>query len=116
MGSQGHNGAQGFIRMQDKKGDVSQLVMNYGQHGMGHGNFDTLGISFFNRRIQEVLREYGFCRWVNVEPKFGGRYWAKTKSATHQTIAPDTVTIDEKCQNNFDVERADSSTRFTTLL
>ncbi|OMO23093.1 heparinase II/III domain-containing protein [Vibrio lentus] len=106
-GPQGHNGAQGFIRMQDKKGDVSQLVMNYGQHGMGHGNFDTLGISFFNRG-QEVLREYGFCRWVNVEPKFGGRYLDENKSYARQTIAHNAVTIDEKCQNNFDVERADS--------
>ncbi len=106
-GPQGHNGAQGFIRMQDKKGDVSQLVMNYGQHGMGHGNFDTLGISFFNRG-QEVLREYGFCRWVNVEPKFGGRYLDENKSYARQTIAHNAVTIDEKCQNNFDVERADA--------
>ncbi|MEZ8716889.1 heparinase II/III family protein [Vibrio splendidus] len=106
-GPQGHNGAQGFIRMQDKKGDVSQLVMNYGQHGMGHGNFDTLGISFFNRG-QEVLREYGFCRWVNVEPKFGGRYLDENKSYARQTIAHNAVTIDERCQNNFDVERADS--------
>ena len=106
-GPQGHHGAQGFIRMQDKKGDVSQLVMNYGQHGMGHGNFDTLGISFFNRG-QEVLREYGFCRWVNVEPKFGGRYLDENKSYARQTIAHNAVTIDEKCQNNFDVERADA--------
>ncbi|MCW0469174.1 hypothetical protein OH492_09310 [Vibrio chagasii] len=53
-GPEGHNGAQGFIRMQDKKGDVSQLVMNYGQHGMGHGNFDTL--YFFFNCGQEVLR------------------------------------------------------------
>ncbi|MEL0609043.1 heparinase II/III domain-containing protein [Vibrio echinoideorum] len=106
-GPEGHNGAQGFLRMQDKKGDVSQLVMNYGQHGMGHGNFDTLGISFFNRG-QEVLREYGFCRWVNVEPKFGGRYLDENKSYARQTIAHNAVTIDEKCQNNFDVERADA--------
>lgn len=106
-GPEGNNGAQGFIRMQDNKGDVSQLVMNYGQHGMGHGNFDTLGITYFNRG-QEVLREYGFCRWVNVEPKFGGRYLDENKSYARQTIAHNAVTIDEQCQNNFDVERADS--------
>ncbi|EGQ9214074.1 heparinase II/III family protein [Vibrio sp. Vb2354] len=106
-GPTGNNGAQGFIRMQDKTGDVSQLVMNYGQHGMGHGNFDTLGITFFNRG-QEVLREYGFCRWVNVEPKFGGRYLDENKSYARQTIAHNAVTIDEQCQNGFDVERADS--------
>ncbi len=105
-GPNGDRGAQGFIRMQDKSGDVSQLVMNYGQHGMGHGNFDTLGITFFNRG-QEVLREYGFGRWVNVEPKFGGRYLDENKSYARQTIAHNAVTIDEKCQNDFDVERAD---------
>ncbi|PQJ50208.1 chondroitin lyase [Vibrio jasicida] len=106
-GPTGNNGAQGFIRMQDKTGDVSQLVMNYGQHGMGHGNFDTLGITFFNRG-QEVLREYGFCRWVNVEPKFGGRYLDENKSYARQTIAHNAVSIDEQCQNGFDVDRADS--------
>ncbi|MDW1601645.1 heparinase II/III family protein [Vibrio sp. Vb2960] len=106
-GPTGNNGAQGFIRMQDKTGDVSQLVMNYGQHGMGHGNFDTLGITFFNRG-QEVLREYGFCRWVNVEPKFGGRYLDENKSYARQTIAHNAVTIDEQCQNGFDADRADS--------
>lgn len=106
-GPTGNNGAQGFIRMQDKTGDVSQLVMNYGQHGMGHGNFDTLGITFFNRG-HEVLREYGFCRWVNVEPKFGGRYLDENKSYARQTIAHNAVTIDEQCQNGFDVDRADS--------
>ncbi|ELY1988312.1 heparinase II/III family protein [Vibrio harveyi] len=106
-GPTGNNGAQGFIRMQDTTGDVSQLVMNYGQHGMGHGNFDTLGITFFNRG-QEVLREYGFCRWVNVEPKFGGRYLDENKSYARQTIAHNAVTIDEQCQNGFDVDRADS--------
>ncbi|MFS1440297.1 heparinase II/III family protein [Shewanella sp. 10N.286.48.A6] len=55
-----------------------------------------------------MLREYGFCRWVNVEPKFGGRYLDENKSYARQTIAHNAVTIDEKCQNNFDVERADS--------
>lgn len=105
-GPNGDKGAQGFIRMQDKTGDVSQLVMNYGQHGMGHGHFDTLGISFFNRG-QEVLREYGFGRWVNVEPKFGGRYLDENKSYSRQTIAHNAITVDETCQNYFDVERAD---------
>lgn len=106
-GPDGDKGAQGFIRMQDKDKDVFQLVMNYGQHGMGHGHFDTLGITYFNRG-QEVLREYGFGRWVNVEPKFGGRYLDENKSYARQTIAHNAVTIDETCQNYFDVERADA--------
>ncbi|WP_353499850.1 heparinase II/III domain-containing protein [Vibrio chaetopteri] len=106
-GPTGDRGAQGFMRAQDKDKDVFQLVMNYGQHGMGHGNFDTLGISYFNRG-KEVLREYGFGRWVNVEPKFGGRYLDENKTYARQTIAHNAVTVDETCQNYFDVERADS--------
>lgn len=106
-GPNGDRGAQGFMRVQDKNKDVFQLVMNYGQHGMGHGNFDTLGISYFNRG-KEVLREYGFGRWVNVEPKFGGRYLDENKTYARQTIAHNAVTVDETCQNYFDVERADN--------
>lgn len=106
-GPDGDKGAQGFIRMQNAQGDVSQLVMAYGQHGMGHGHFDTLGLTYFNNK-QEVLRDYGFGRWVNVEPKFGGRYLDENKSYARQTIAHNLVSVDRACQNNFDVATADS--------
>ncbi|MBC7005365.1 heparinase II/III family protein [Photobacterium sp. BZF1] len=106
-GPDGNSGAQGFLRMQAKDKDICQLSMNYGQHGMGHGHFDTLGIAFYNRG-QEVLREYGFARWVNIEPKFGGRYLDENKSYARQTINHNSVTVDEGCQNQFDVNRADS--------
>jgi len=106
-GPDGDKGAQGFIRMQSEDGNISQLVMAYGQHGMGHGHFDTLGMTYFTKD-QEVLRDYGFGRWVNIEPKFGGRYLDENKSYARQTIAHNLVTIDETCQNNFDVETADS--------
>jgi len=106
-GPDGDKGAQGFIRMQNEQGDISQLVMNYGQHGMGHGHFDTLGMTYFNNN-QEVLRDYGFGRWVNVEPKFGGRYLDENKSYSRQTIAHNLVSVDSGCQNNFDVEIADN--------
>ena len=106
-GPEGDKGAQGFVRMQNSQGDISQLVMNYGQHGMGHGHFDTLGMTYFNND-QEVLRDYGFGRWVNIEPKFGGRYLDENKSYARQTIAHNLVTIDGACQNDFDVELADS--------
>ena len=93
--------------MQNDQGDISQLVMNYGQHGMGHGHFDTLGMTYFNNN-QEVLRDYGFGRWVNVEPKFGGRYLDENKSYSRQTIAHNLVSVDTSCQNNFDVDTADN--------
>lgn len=106
-GAEGDKGAIGILRLQGADDDIAQLVMSYGQHGMGHGHFDTLGITFFNRG-QEVLQEYGFARWVNVEPKFGGRYLDENKSYARQTIAHNIVTVDQKTQNDFDVEKADS--------
>jgi len=105
-GPQGERGANTFMRMNGEAGDTTQLVMDYGQHGAGHGHFDSLGISFFNRG-QVVLQDYGFCRWVNVEPKFGGRYLAENKSYARQTVAHNAVAIDEQCQNAGDVSRAD---------
>ncbi len=106
-GADGDKGAQAFLRLQGNDSSIAQLNMNYGQHGMGHGHFDTLGITFFNRG-QEVLNEYGFARWVNVEPKFGGRYLPENVSYARQTIAHNIVTVDQKSQNNFDVAKADS--------
>ncbi|NND00401.1 MAG: chondroitin lyase, partial [Gammaproteobacteria bacterium] len=106
-GPQGDRGAHAFLRMNGDHGETSQLVMNFGQHGEGHGHFDALGISLFNRG-QVVLQDYGFCRWVNVEPKFGGRYLAENQGFARQTIAHNLVAVDEQCQNAGDVSRADA--------
>ena len=105
-GNYGEKGAQGFLRSRDQNKPVSQAIMSYGQHGMGHGHFDALGITLFSNG-HEYVREYGFGRWINVETKFGGRYLEENKSWARQTIAHNTVTVDSTTQNNFDVELAD---------
>ena len=106
-GPDGTRGAQGFLRAANAAGEVSQAVMNYGQHGMGHGHFDTLGITWYSAG-DEVLREYGFARWLNVETKFGGRYLPENKSYARQTVAHNCVVVDGACQNGFEVARADA--------
>ncbi len=105
-GPNGDKGAQGFLRARATDGDISQVSMNYGQHGMDHGHFDTLGITLFNRG-EEVLREYGFARWLNVEPKFGGRYLPENKTWARQTLAHNCVVVDRQSQNAADLQRAD---------
>lgn len=105
-GPQGDKGAQGFLRAKAVDGDITQVCMNYGQHGMDHGHFDTLGITLFNRG-EEVLREYGFARWLNVEPKFGGRYLPENKTWARHTLAHNTVVVDQQSQNNGDRKSAD---------
>ncbi len=104
-GPNGDKGAQGFLRARAADGDISQVAMNYGQHGMDHGHFDTLGITLFNRG-NELLREYGFARWLNVEPKFGGRYLPENKTWARQTLAHNCVVVDRESQNEADLQRA----------
>jgi hypothetical protein len=108
-GAEQEKGGQGFLRSQSETKPVTQAIMGYGQHGMGHGHFDALGITLFANG-HEFLREYGFGRWVNVETKFGGRYLDENKSWARQTIAHNGVTVDQTTQNNFDHKLADTHT------
>lgn len=105
-GYDGKQGGLGIFRMGTGE-NQSMLLMKYGVHGAGHGHFDKLHFIFFDQG-REVIPDYGFCRWINIEPKFGGRYLPENKSYAMQTIAHNTVTVDQNCQNNFDRKQADS--------
>ncbi|MGI2172172.1 heparinase II/III domain-containing protein [Shewanella sp. MF05960] len=114
-GPEGEKGGVGILRHRDAKNDDTMALIWFGQHGsdhqyhsaLDHGHYDGLHLSVFNRG-QEVLHDYGFGRWVNIEPKFGGRYIPENKSYCKQTVAHNTVTVDQKTQNNFDTARAES--------
>ena len=124
-GPDGDRGGVSILRQADAQDDVHMALMWYGQHGsdsefhsaLDHGHFDGLHISWFNRG-QEVLKDYGYGRWVNVEPKFGGRYIPENKSYCKQTVAHNTVTVDGKTQNNADTKTAEKKwgtlNQFTT--
>ncbi|AHG21900.1 chondroitin lyase [Chania multitudinisentens RB-25] len=112
-GADGQQGGVGILRQLDAESDLNMALLWFGQHGsdaqlhsaLDHGHFDGLHLSLFNRG-REYLRDYGFGRWVNVEPKFGGRYIPENKSYCKQTIAHNTVTVDGCSQNNGDTETA----------
>ncbi|MDB1126038.1 heparinase II/III domain-containing protein [Vibrio algarum] len=114
-GPEGEKGGVTILRHRDEKDDDTMALLWFGQHGsdhqyhsaLDHGHYDGLHLSVFNRG-QEVLNDYGFGRWVNVEPKFGGRYIPENKSYCKQTVAHNTVTVDQKTQNNFDTATAES--------
>lgn len=94
-----------------KQGEGAQrhhLVVAAGQHGMGHGHFDLLGLSLFSGG-RERLNEYGYCRWVNVEPKFGGRYLAENEGYAKQSVAHNLVVVDQTSQHRGDHRLADQS-------
>ncbi|MGF1765531.1 heparinase II/III domain-containing protein [Aliivibrio kagoshimensis] len=114
-GPEGEKGGVSILRHRDKQDDDTMALIWFGQHGsdhqyhsaLDHGHYDGLHLSVFNRG-HEVLHDYGFGRWVNVEPKFGGRYIPENKSYCKQTVAHNTVTVDQKTQNNFDTALAES--------
>ncbi|OAT75373.1 chondroitin lyase [Mangrovibacter phragmitis] len=105
-GPQGDKGGVGVLRKDCSQGDQTMALLWWGGHGdisgmhsaLNHGHFDGLHLSLFNRG-KEVLQDYGFGRWVNVEPKFGGRYIAENNSYCKQTVAHNTVTVDSGCQH-----------------
>jgi hypothetical protein len=73
------------------------LLMKYGVHGQGHGHFDKLHFTFFDGG-REVVPDYGFSRWINIEPKLGGRYLPENDTYAMQTVAHNTVVVDQTTQ------------------
>jgi hypothetical protein len=105
-GPDGKSGGLGILRA-GEGADQSMLLLKYGVHGGGHGHFDKLHFIFFDQD-REVVPDYGFGRWINVEPKWGGRYLPEGRSYAPSTIAHNTVVIDQQAQNNFDRGAADT--------
>jgi len=104
-GFDGKQGGLGMLRFGKGK-EQTVLVMKYGVHGLGHGHFDKLHFMLYDQE-REVIPDYGYSRWINIEPKFGGRYLPENKSYAMQTIAHNTVVVDETTQLKFDRKRAD---------
>jgi hypothetical protein len=100
-GADGDRGAVGILRV---GGAVASL--DAGSHGLAeHAHFDGLTLGFFEGGA-EALRDYGAVRWINVEPKNGGAYLPENVSFAKQTIAHNTVTVDETSQHGGDADRA----------
>ena len=70
------------------------LVQKATSQGMGHGHFDKLGLLFYDNG-QEILPDYGAARFLNVEQKEGGRYLPENTTWAKQTVAHNTLVVDE---------------------
>ena len=105
-GADGEGGGLGILRAGVGEGQTVAL-MKYGVHGLGHGHFDKLGLIVWDQG-RDVMDDYGFARYVNVEPKYGGRYLPQNDTWAKQTIAHNTVVVDGRSQNNGDRRAADA--------
>lgn len=101
-GAKGNEGAVAVIR--SGKGTRSQaLVFKATAQGMGHGHFDRLSYIFYDAG-REVITDYGAARYLNVEAKKGGRYLAENETWAKQSIAHNTLVVDETSQFAADVD------------
>lgn len=110
-GPDGKRGGLGVLRTGAGR-DATMLLMKYGVHGQGHGHFDKLHFILFDGG-NEVVPDYGFSRWINIEPKFGGRYLPENDTYAKQTIAHNTVVVDETTQSggNYQADEAKAAQR-----
>ncbi|ASP48646.1 alginate lyase [Cognaticolwellia beringensis] len=105
----GNDGKQGalVVMRQNVNGEQAVLFKPTGQ-GLGHGHFDKLTWQFYDKGA-EIVSDYGAARFLNVEAKFGGRYLPENQTWAKQTIAHNTVVVDEKSHFNANVKMGNAN-------
>lgn len=100
-GASGEEGALVIMR-QESRGEQALLFKPAAQ-GLGHGHFDKLTWQFYDNG-NEIISDYGAARFLNVEAKFGGRYLPENDSYAKQTVAHNTIVVDETSHFNGKVK------------
>ena len=92
----GPNGDQGALMVlrSGPSGDDAAIVMKATTQGLGHGHFDKLGFLYYDNEA-EIVADYGAARFLNVEPKNGGRYLPENETWAKQTIAHNALVVDQ---------------------
>lgn len=107
----GVDGKGGVLAILRTKNDFD-LVFKAGTHGMGHGHFDQLSYSFY-KNGEEIVQDYGFARFVNIEQKAGGVYLPENTTFAKQTIGHNTLVVNQTSQYKAISDEAD---KFTSTL
>lgn len=92
-GPDGDEGALVILRSGPNTDDAA-VIMKATTQGLGHGHFDKLGLLYFDNE-NEIVADYGAARFLNVEPKNGGRYLPENESWAKQSVAHNTLVVDE---------------------
>ena len=82
-----------MLRSGPKNNDAA-VVMKATTQGLGHGHHDKLGFLYYDNG-DEIVADYGAARFLNVEPKNGGRYLPENESWAKQTIAHNALVVDQ---------------------
>ena len=92
----GPNGEQGalIVLRSGPAGDDAAAIMKATTQGLGHGHHDKLGFLYYDNG-DEIVADYGAARFLNVEPKNGGRYLPENETWAKQTVAHNALVVDE---------------------
>ena len=92
----GPNGDQGALMVlrSGPKGDDAAAIMKATTQGLGHGHHDKLGFLYYDNG-DEIVADYGASRFLNVEPKNGGRYLPENETWAKQSIAHNALVVDQ---------------------
>lgn len=103
----GANGTKGGLALlrAGKETEQSSLLLKYTSQGMGHGHFDRLSYCLYDYG-NEIVTDYGSVRYSKVEAKDGGRYLNENTTWSKQTVAHNTVVVDEKSDFNGNTDEA----------
>ncbi|MEG3181386.1 alginate lyase family protein [Sphingomonas sp. LT1P40] len=101
-GPDGRDGALAILRSgpQDK---AQVVVAKNTAQGMGHGHFDKLNWLLYDNG-NAIVTDYGAARFLNIEAKDGGRYLPENDSWAQQTVAHNTLVVNET--SHFDTKLA----------
>ncbi len=103
-GANGDEGALAIFRTGTGPDHMALIAKNTSQ-GMGHGHFDKLNWLFYDNG-EEVVRDYGAARFLNIEAKDGGRYLPENTSWAKQTVAHNTLVVDGESHFGGDADLA----------
>ena len=104
-GAYGKQGALGILRDAFSHTDQA-VVFKATSHGFGHGHFDRLNWLYFDQG-NEIVSDYGAVRFLNIEQKAGGRYLPENNTWAKQSIAHNTMVVDETSHFDGDADLAD---------
>jgi hypothetical protein len=102
----GRNGNAGGIMLLHDSANEFCSVFKFASQGLTHGHYDRLNLFHYNKAT-EILSDYGAARFVNVKAKEGGRYLPENKSYAKQTVAHNTLVVNEKSHFDFNYKEAE---------
>ena len=107
-GPEGNQGAVVLLRDGANPGADPKhlaLIAKNASQGMGHGHFDKLSWQLYDNG-NEIVRDYGAARFLNVVAKEGGRYLPENETWAKQTVAHNALVVNGRSHFNGNVKVA----------